>query len=136
MVARPYQWWRVALVSVSGVAYVVIFAIPLAREKFMLDPSNLVVTATGMGIGLVAAALIEAIWVDSGPSARRTSDFVADGAYRARLTGAWPRRSNGKGRIMGFLDKAKEVITENVDKAKGRHHRRTSTRSAGHRQGR
>ena len=62
VVARPYQWWRVALVSVSGVAYVVIFAIPLAREKFMLDPSNLVVTATGMGIGLVAAALIEAIW--------------------------------------------------------------------------
>ena len=62
VVARPYQWWRVALVSVSGLAYVVIFAIPLAREKFMLDPSNPAVTSTGVAIGLVAAALIEAIW--------------------------------------------------------------------------
>ncbi len=62
VVARPYQWWRVALVSVSGLSYVVIFAIPLAREKFMLDPSNLAVTSTGVAIGLVAAGLIEAIW--------------------------------------------------------------------------
>ena len=40
VVARPYEWWRVALVAVSGLAYVVIFSIPLARETFMLDPSN------------------------------------------------------------------------------------------------
>jgi len=62
VVARPYQWWRVALVAVSGLAYVVIFAIPLAREKFMLDPSNLEVTSTGAAIGLTAAVLIEAAW--------------------------------------------------------------------------
>lgn len=62
VVARPYQWWRVALVAVSGLAYVVIFAIPLARKAFMLDPSNLVTTSTAVGIGLVAAALIEALW--------------------------------------------------------------------------
>lgn len=62
VVARPYQWWRVALVATSAVAYVVIFASPLAREKFMLDPSNLGLTATAVAIGLVAAGLIEAIW--------------------------------------------------------------------------
>ncbi|MDQ1319386.1 MAG: cation-transporting P-type ATPase, partial [Actinomycetota bacterium] len=28
VVARPYQWWRVALVTVSALAYVVIFSIP------------------------------------------------------------------------------------------------------------
>ena len=62
VVARPYQWWRVALVAVSALAYVVIFALPLAREKFMLDPSNLVITSEAVGIGLLAAVLIEALW--------------------------------------------------------------------------
>jgi len=62
VVARPYQWWRIALVAVSAIGYLVIFAWPLAREKFMLDPSNFTMTATAVVIGLVAAALIEASW--------------------------------------------------------------------------
>jgi cation-transporting ATPase E len=62
VVARPYQWWRVLLVSTSALSYVVIFSLPIARQKFMLDPSNVAVTATAMLIGLVAAALIEASW--------------------------------------------------------------------------
>ncbi|BBZ77657.1 magnesium-transporting ATPase [Mycolicibacterium anyangense] len=62
VVARPYQWWRVALVAVSGLAYVVIFAIPLARKEFMLDPSNVQTTSTALAIGLVAAIIIEALW--------------------------------------------------------------------------
>jgi cation-transporting ATPase E len=62
VVARPYEWWRVALVAVSGLAYVVIFSIPLARETFLLDPSNLALTSMGLGIGVCAAALIEAAW--------------------------------------------------------------------------
>jgi cation-transporting ATPase E len=66
VVARPYEWWRVALVASSGLAYVVIFAIPLAREKFMLDPSNVAVTSVALGIGVVAAGIIEALWWISG----------------------------------------------------------------------
>ncbi len=62
VVARPYEWWRVALVSVSGLAYVVIFSLPWARKSFMLDPSNLAISAMAVGIGLLAAALIEAVW--------------------------------------------------------------------------
>jgi cation-transporting P-type ATPase E len=61
-VARPYEWWRVALVAASGLAYVVIFAIPLAREKFMLDPSNPQVTTTALVIGAIAALVIEVLW--------------------------------------------------------------------------
>ncbi|WP_372516279.1 cation-translocating P-type ATPase [Mycobacterium shinjukuense] len=62
VVARPYQWWRVALVVASGLAYVVIFSLPLAREKFLLDVSNLATTSIALGIGLVGAAAIEAMW--------------------------------------------------------------------------
>lgn len=62
VVARPYQWWRVGLVIASGLAYVLIFSLPLAREKFMLDPSNLVTTSIALGIGVLGAAAIEAIW--------------------------------------------------------------------------
>ncbi len=62
VVARPYQWWRLALVIGSGLAYVVIFSIPLARKEFLLDPSNIVVTSTALGIGVLGAAAIEAMW--------------------------------------------------------------------------
>jgi cation-transporting ATPase E len=62
VVARPYEWWRVALVTVSGLAYVIIFSIPLAQKAFMLDPSNLAITSMALGIGLVGAAAIELIW--------------------------------------------------------------------------
>jgi len=62
VVARPYQWWRVALVAASALAYVAIFSIPLARKEFMLDPSNLAVTSMALGIGVLAAAAIELIW--------------------------------------------------------------------------
>jgi cation-transporting ATPase E len=62
VVARPYEWWRIALVALSGLAYVVIFAIPLAQKTFMLDPSNIALTSMALGIGLVGAAAIEVIW--------------------------------------------------------------------------
>jgi cation-transporting ATPase E len=72
--ARPYQWWRVALVAGSALAYVVIFSTPLAREKFLLDPSNVAVTSTALGVGVLGAAAIEASWW-----------------FRARMLGVRPR---------------------------------------------
>jgi cation-transporting ATPase E len=62
VVARPYEWWRVVLVAASGLAYVVIFAIPAAQKTFMLDPSNVAITSIAVGIGLVGAAVIEVLW--------------------------------------------------------------------------
>jgi cation-transporting ATPase E len=61
-VARPYQWWRVVLVAVSGLAYIVIFAIPLARKTFMLDPSNAKLTGIAIAIGVAGAVTIEVLW--------------------------------------------------------------------------
>ena len=54
--------WRVALVAVSGLAYVVIFSLPLAQKMFMIDPSNVRTTTIALLIGLVGAALIEVSW--------------------------------------------------------------------------
>ena len=62
VVARPYTWWRVMLVALSGSAYVVIFSIPLARAQFMLDPSNVALTGTALLIGVFGAAIVEALW--------------------------------------------------------------------------
>jgi cation-transporting P-type ATPase E len=74
VVARPYEWWRVALVAASGLAYIVIFSVPWAREQFMLDPSNVQLTAIALVIGLFGAVLIEASWWIQGRmlSERRT----------------------------------------------------------------
>ena len=62
VVARPYEWWRIVLVAGSGLAYVVIFSIPLAQKTFMLDPSNMAITSMALGIGLIGATAIEVIW--------------------------------------------------------------------------
>lgn len=62
VVARPYEWWRVALVAISALAYVVIFSIPAARELFILDPTNMTTTSTALAIGIAAAAVIEVLW--------------------------------------------------------------------------
>ena len=62
VVARPYEWWRVGLVAVSALAYVVIFSIPPAQQTFLLDPSNMALTSMGLAIGAGAALLIEVAW--------------------------------------------------------------------------
>ncbi len=62
VVARPYEWWRVVLVAVSGLSYVLIFSIPLAQKAFILDPTNLAVTTLALGVGVVGAAVIEISW--------------------------------------------------------------------------
>jgi cation-transporting ATPase E len=62
VIARPYNWWRVALVAASGAAYVVIFSFPAAQRALMLDPSNLTLTSMALGIGLLGAAIVEVLW--------------------------------------------------------------------------
>ncbi|MGB0972951.1 MAG: HAD-IC family P-type ATPase, partial [Mycobacterium sp.] len=66
VIARPYEWWRVALVAASGLAYVVIFSIPLARELFMLDTTNVVTASRALGVGLLGAVAVEVIWWGQG----------------------------------------------------------------------
>ena len=62
VVARPYQWWKVALVGVSLCAYLLIFGWPFTRALFLLDVGNAAAMATGAAMGFIGAALIEAAW--------------------------------------------------------------------------
>ncbi len=62
VVARPYQWWKVALVLVSGLAYLLIFSWPLTQTLFLLDVSNTEAMTLGLSVGLIGAALIELTW--------------------------------------------------------------------------
>ena len=62
VVARPYRWWKIALVVVAYLSYVLIFTLPLTQRLFILDSSNIAFMRTGLLIGLLAAALVEGIW--------------------------------------------------------------------------
>jgi cation-transporting ATPase E len=62
VVARPYEWWKVALLVLSGAAYLAIFLIPFTQSLFLLDASNTAMMRTGLTVGLAGAAAIEAIW--------------------------------------------------------------------------
>ena len=77
--ARPYEWWKLLMIGLCSVAaYLVIFWLPyqvsgwvaawpfLKRFDPQLDPSNSAMMATGAAMGLLAAALVEAIWWISG----------------------------------------------------------------------
>lgn len=60
--ARPYEWWRLALVVASALAYVLIFSLPWTQQKFFLDSSNLWVTSVALAVGVMGAAVIETMW--------------------------------------------------------------------------
>jgi cation-transporting ATPase E len=62
VLSRPYTWWRVSLVALSATAYAVIFSLPLAQQKFMLDPSNIALSASALAIGVLGAGIVEALW--------------------------------------------------------------------------
>ncbi len=62
VVARPYQWSKVALVLVSGLAYLLIFSWPFTQSLFLLDVGNAGALRTGLVAGLIGAVLIELTW--------------------------------------------------------------------------
>ena len=62
VVARPYRWWRVGLVMLSLLAYLLIFTWPFTQSIFFLDIGNRAAMGTGLLLGVVGAVLIEALW--------------------------------------------------------------------------
>ncbi|WP_280460860.1 HAD-IC family P-type ATPase [Nocardia carnea] len=62
IVARPYNWWKIVLLVVSVVAYLVLFTVPFTREFFALDPSNIALTTAAFVCGAVGIVLVEVAW--------------------------------------------------------------------------
>ncbi len=62
VVARPYTWWKIVLIVVSVLGYVVLFGFSFTREFFKLDPSNVAATTGALLIGLVGVVLVEIAW--------------------------------------------------------------------------
>ena len=59
VVARPYTWWKLVLVAVSVIAYVLIFTVPFSQRMFHLDSSNAGMMAVAGVCAVVGCAAVE-----------------------------------------------------------------------------
>ncbi|MGA5730636.1 HAD-IC family P-type ATPase [Streptomyces seoulensis] len=62
IVARPYTWWRVALVAAMGVAFLFVLTVPWLQDFFALRLVGDVMPWTAVGVAVVAAAALELVW--------------------------------------------------------------------------
>ncbi|MFI7134422.1 HAD-IC family P-type ATPase [Nonomuraea sp. NPDC050153] len=60
LIARPLNWWRIALVASMAAAFAIGLTIPFVRHFFALEPGGIGNSLTAVGISLVAAAAISA----------------------------------------------------------------------------
>ncbi|MFD9501275.1 HAD-IC family P-type ATPase [Streptomyces sp. NPDC060035] len=62
IIARPYTWWRVALVATMGLCFLVVLAVPWLQDFFALKLVGASMPWTAVGIAVVAAAALEFSW--------------------------------------------------------------------------
>ncbi len=62
VVARPYNWWKILLISGSALAYVLIFSLPFTQELFKLDPTDWAKTSVAMIASAIGIILVELLW--------------------------------------------------------------------------
>jgi cation-transporting ATPase E len=62
IIARPYTWWRLALVAAMGVGFVLVLAVPSLQHFFALKLVGVTMPWTAVGISVVAAAALEVVW--------------------------------------------------------------------------
>ncbi|WP_238421176.1 HAD-IC family P-type ATPase [Gordonia sp. 'Campus'] len=64
VVARPYNWWKVILLTCSAGAYVLIFAWPFTQDLFRLDSSNWHMNSVALvsaAIGIVCVEVVSRV---------------------------------------------------------------------------
>ncbi|WP_181766072.1 HAD-IC family P-type ATPase [Streptomyces albidus (ex Kaewkla and Franco 2022)] len=71
IVARPYTWWRVALVLTMGLAFLAVLATPSLQDFFAVKLVDTVMPLTAVAVAVAAAAALEIAWrlVDHRPAA-------------------------------------------------------------------
>ncbi|MEV7007411.1 HAD-IC family P-type ATPase [Streptosporangium sp. NPDC051022] len=62
LIARPYLWWRVALVAAMAVLFVQAVAFPPSREFFALAPGDPVDDLVAIAVGAVAAVVLTIVF--------------------------------------------------------------------------
>ncbi|MFJ6074351.1 cation-translocating P-type ATPase [Streptomyces sp. NPDC093065] len=62
IIARPYTWWRVALVAAMGLAFVVVLAVPWLQNFFALKLVGVTMPWTAVGIAVAGAGVLELAW--------------------------------------------------------------------------
>ncbi|MFJ9560065.1 HAD-IC family P-type ATPase [Streptomyces fuscichromogenes] len=62
IIARPYTWWRVALVASMGVAFVFVLAVPALQDFFALKLVGVAMPWTAVGVAVVGSVVLELLW--------------------------------------------------------------------------
>ncbi|MYV38327.1 HAD-IC family P-type ATPase [Streptomyces sp. SID1328] len=62
IIARPYTWWRLALVAAMGVAFLFVLTVPWLQDFFALRLVGNVMPWTAVGVAVLAAAALELVW--------------------------------------------------------------------------
>ncbi|KUJ69876.1 magnesium-transporting ATPase [Streptomyces albus subsp. albus] len=62
IVARPYTWWRVALVLAMALGFLIVLVTPWLQHVFALKLVGTAMPWTAVGIALVAGAVLDAVW--------------------------------------------------------------------------
>ncbi|MEU0253487.1 HAD-IC family P-type ATPase [Streptomyces sp. NPDC006184] len=62
IIARPYTWWRVALVAAMGGAFLLVLVVPALRDFFALHLVGVEMPWTAAGVAAGAAVLLEFAW--------------------------------------------------------------------------
>ncbi|WP_016698018.1 HAD-IC family P-type ATPase [Actinoalloteichus spitiensis] len=66
IIARPYTWWKVALVAGMVGVFLLVLAFPSSREFFALDPGGVGAVLAALLVAAVAVVLIELAWTLDG----------------------------------------------------------------------
>jgi cation-transporting ATPase E len=62
IIARPYTWWRIALVAAMGGAFLLVLVVPGLQHFFALKLVGMTMPWLAVGIAVVAAATLELLW--------------------------------------------------------------------------
>ncbi|CAM5267234.1 HAD family hydrolase OS=Streptomyces alboniger OX=132473 GN=CP975_15555 PE=4 SV=1 [Streptomyces alboniger] len=62
IIARPYTWWRIALVAAMGAGFLVVLVVPGLQNFFALKLVGVALPWLAVGISVVAAAVLELAW--------------------------------------------------------------------------
>ncbi|MBZ9643054.1 HAD-IC family P-type ATPase [Streptomyces sp. PSKA30] len=70
IIARPYTWWRIGLVTAMGAGFLVVLVVPWLQEFFALKLVGVTMPWTAVGMAAGAAVVLEVLWrlVDRRPA--------------------------------------------------------------------